>query len=207
MNIRLPIAAMPTHTPNRRTNNRAQLLLDAAASLFALKGYASTTVRDIAAAASMTPGAVYVHFPSKCDLLVEVYKEGVRRVTERIESATLGIHCPWKTLESALTAHLEAILDRSAYASVIIRVLPGDVQQAGPALAALRDGYESKFRRYVEALPLAPEIDNRLLRLLLLGALNHAPVWYSDQGAEPTRIAAAAVQLIRCGASSVEQAA
>jgi len=207
VNNRLPIAAMPVDTPTRRTNNRAQLLLDAAASLFALKGYASTTVRDIAAAASMTPGAVYVHFPSKCDLLVEVYKEGVRRVTERIESSTLGIHCPWKILESALTAHLEAILDRSAYAKVIIRVLPGDVGQAGPALAALRDGYESKFRRYVEALPLAPGIDSRLLRLLLLGALNHAPVWYSDQGEEPTGIAAAAVQLIRGGASSVEQVA
>ena len=111
---------MPVDTPTRRTNNRAQLLLDAAASLFALKGYASTTVRDIAAAASMTPGAVYVHFPSKCDLLVEVYKEGVRRVTERIESSTLGIHCPWKILESALTAHLEAILDRSAYAKTSV---------------------------------------------------------------------------------------
>ena len=88
-----------------------------------------------------------------------------------------------------------------------IQSLPGDVGQAGPALAALRDGYESKFRRYVEALPLAPGIDSRLLRLLLLGALNHTPVWYSAQGEEPTGIAAAAGQLSRGGASSGEQGA
>ena len=43
---------------------------------------------------------------------------------------------------------------------------------------------------------------HRLLPLLLVGALNHALVWYRDQG-EPTRIAA--VQLIRQGASSIEQ--
>ena len=42
----------------------------------------------------------------------------------------------------------------------------------------------------------------RLLPLLLLGALNHALVWYRDQG-EPIRIAA--VQLIRQGTTLIEQ--
>ena len=42
----------------------------------------------------------------------------------------------------------------------------------------------------------------RLLPLLLFGALNNAPVWYRAQGG-PIRIAA--VQLIRQGATSIEQ--
>ena len=48
----MPLAA-------RRANNRNDLLLDAAAGLFAAKGYRETTMRDIAAASGMLPGNTF----------------------------------------------------------------------------------------------------------------------------------------------------
>ena len=51
-----------------------QRLLDVAAELFIDRGYAAVSMRDIAAAAALTKGAVYGHFRSKGQLLVEVIR-------------------------------------------------------------------------------------------------------------------------------------
>jgi AcrR family transcriptional regulator len=49
-------------------------LLDVAAELFIERGYSAVSMRDIAAAARLTKGAVYGHFRSKGQLLVEVIR-------------------------------------------------------------------------------------------------------------------------------------
>lgn len=49
-------------------------LLSAAADVFAARGYSGTRVADIAAAAGVSNGALYAHFPSKADLLVEALR-------------------------------------------------------------------------------------------------------------------------------------
>jgi AcrR family transcriptional regulator len=49
-------------------------LLDVAARLFIERGYSAVSMRDIAAAAVLTKGAVYGHFRSKGQLLVEVIR-------------------------------------------------------------------------------------------------------------------------------------
>jgi AcrR family transcriptional regulator len=65
-----------------RSDNRLPLILDEAARLFREKGYAATSMRDIANAVDMLPGSLYYHFSAKEDLLVAVYEEGVRLITE-----------------------------------------------------------------------------------------------------------------------------
>jgi AcrR family transcriptional regulator len=49
-------------------------LLRAAADVFAERGYDGTRVADIAAAAGVSNGALYAHFPSKADLLVDALR-------------------------------------------------------------------------------------------------------------------------------------
>ncbi|MEO1059336.1 MAG: helix-turn-helix domain-containing protein, partial [Actinomycetota bacterium] len=53
-----------------RENNRSQMLLDAAAELFATQGYAATTVRDITSAIGMASGSSYYHFRTKAEMLL-----------------------------------------------------------------------------------------------------------------------------------------
>ena len=63
---------------------------------------------------------------------------------------------PWERLEAACVAHLEALLEESDYAQVVIRVQPADVPSVAARLVALRDGYERLFVDLVAELPLAP---------------------------------------------------
>ena len=48
---------------------RRQEILEAALSLFGVKGYNETTVQDIASAAEVATGTVYLHYSSKEDML------------------------------------------------------------------------------------------------------------------------------------------
>ncbi len=55
-------------------------LLRAAADVFAQRGYDGTRVADIAAAAGVSNGALYAHFTSKAELLVEALRAHGRRL-------------------------------------------------------------------------------------------------------------------------------
>lgn len=143
------------------------------------KGFSATSTRDIARISGMLPGSLYYHFSSKEDLLVAVYEEGVIRIGASVESALVSAGTdPWERLRAACTAHLGMLLGDSDYAHVIARVLPGDVPGAEDNLIALRQEYEARFTAIIDALPLAGTVDRSILRLMLIGAMNHAPVWF-----------------------------
>ena len=175
-------ATSPAHAPVPRADNRLPGLLDAAARRFAERGYAATTMRDIAEGAQMLPGSLYYHFPSKEHLLVAVYEAGVRELDEAVAAATARLTEPWARLEAACTAHLETILRDSDYAQVLIRVLPQDVPPVAERLADLRGQYETRWHTLLAALPLPPRTDRGAMRLMLLGALNWSRFWFSPEG-------------------------
>ena len=162
-------------------------MLEGAARVFRQKGFGITTMRDIAAATGMTAGSIYYHYPSKGDLLLAVYAEGVRRVTAAVQEALEPDGTPWEKLQRAITAHLQMMVgqtpDDAPFAGVFVQVLPHDFPpEHHEALIALRNGYEANFRALIDALPLKRGTDRRLLRLQLIGALNHVPQWYRPDG-------------------------
>ena len=183
-----------------RSNNRLEVLLGSAAELFSTRGYQATTMRDIAGKCGMLPGSIYYHYPNKEALLVAVYQEGVRRLTERVQAVLTTADEPWERLEKMLTTHIEMIIEPTAYASVIIRILPDNVPSVEAELIRLRDRYEVLLRDLVGALPLPPEVDRRLLRLFLIGAVNHVHVWHQPGGAGPADIAKELLRFFRCPA-------
>ena len=175
-------------TAQRQDNRRLQLL-DAAARLFRAHGYHATSMRDIAGAVGMLPGSIYYHFPSKDELLLTVYEEGVRRIAERVDAAVQAQRQPQQRLQAACIAHLEMLLDQSDYAQVVLRVVPDDTGPLQRRLVALRDQYEMRFKQLVAELELPPQVDRHYFRLLLLGALNWAQTWYRP-GADSPRVIA-----------------
>jgi len=187
--------SQPTRVP--RQDNRRIQLLDAAASLFAQNGFHGVSMRNIARATGMLAGSMYYHFPSKDDLLLATYEEGVRQLSERVDVACIDVDDPWARLEAACKAHAEILLDESDYAQVILSVFPRDVPAIAESLKPLRDGYEERFRQLVDALPLAPDVDRHALRLMLLGALNWSKIWYNPKRGSPSDIAAAMLTLLK----------
>lgn len=170
-----------------RSHNRHADLLWAAACVFRDKGYAQATMRDIAQASGMMAGSIYYHYAAKSDLLLAVYSEGVRLVSHAIDDVLASEVSPWIQFERALLNHLQMMLGTlpgaSPFASVFIQVQPHDFPaDRREALIALRHSYESKFKTLIARLPVKRGVDKSLLRLQVIGALNHVPIWYKPGG-------------------------
>ncbi len=75
-----PEQSMPKF--RRRAEARPDEVLDAALEQFMLKGFAATRVDDIARAAGLSKGAVYLYFPSKQALLEGLVQRAIVPIAE-----------------------------------------------------------------------------------------------------------------------------
>lgn len=85
MTTALPDGLFPQVKPEN-----ARRLVVAAMDAFAARGYHATTTRDIAAAAGMSPAALYVHFPSKSALLFAIARNGHEEALDLVRRAVAG---------------------------------------------------------------------------------------------------------------------
>jgi AcrR family transcriptional regulator len=103
------------HVKSRRTEyaelTRAALL-DAAARAFAERGFAATSVTEIAASARVTKGAVYHHFPDKRSLFEAVVQRCDEAAQQKVYDAVANhSDSPWDAAMAALEATLEVCSD------------------------------------------------------------------------------------------------
>jgi TetR/AcrR family transcriptional regulator, cholesterol catabolism regulator len=185
---------------NPHADSRLPKVLDEAARLFRTRGFEGTSVRDIARAVGILPGSLYCHFDTKEALLVAVYVKGVQQITDSVREAIAQASQPWDRLEAACVAHLEAILHDDDYAQVVVRVRPDDVPVAHESLIDLRNQYEALFAGLIKDLPLGRQADRRVMRLMLIGAMNWSQTWYRPGGRfNPRAIARKFIALLRQG--------
>jgi AcrR family transcriptional regulator len=86
-------------------------VLDAARSLFGRKGYAQTSVDEIADAARVTKGAVYHHFAGKEALFRAVHAEVEAEAQARALGAADPAEPPIDQIVAMMNAYLDAALD------------------------------------------------------------------------------------------------
>lgn len=87
-----------------------QVLLTTSLELFVRKGFAGTTVRDIARAARVSPGLMFHYFPSKDALLqahVRLMAGGIDSVAERLHSSTEPLQTFRELAETTLASFSE----------------------------------------------------------------------------------------------------
>src|SRR5689334_4804588 len=77
---------MPTRRALAKQQTRAKVLA-AARRLFSEHGYEGATIRDIAAAAGMSTGAVFANFSDKSDLFREIMSDDMTALAEAMRDA------------------------------------------------------------------------------------------------------------------------
>jgi AcrR family transcriptional regulator len=173
-------------------------LIIAAARVLGERGYEGATLSRICAAAGILPGSLYHHFKSKEDLFVTVHAEGFKQLNEAVDSALAAApKDPWSRLEAACAAHLTLLVGSPDVSLVTGTSL---FHTAPPALQRRlnrdRDAYEARYAGLIGELHLRPQVDLKLLRLNLLGALNWTRMWYRPGKLDPKRLAHHLVQVL-----------
>lgn len=103
--------------PDRRARHREQVrreILEAAGKLFAEQGYEAVSVRKIAQKIDYSPGAIYLYFQDKADLLNQLCEDTFARLIEHIERQTDGHHKPLEGLLRGTRAYIDFGLEHPA---------------------------------------------------------------------------------------------
>ncbi|MEV0334278.1 TetR/AcrR family transcriptional regulator [Nocardia sp. NPDC050717] len=144
--------------------NREDLLTGARACLFD-KGYARTTVRDIAAAAGVSMAAIGYHFGTKEALLTEALAEATREWGAELAAALARVPDsstdPWQRFADRWDAALATVATHHGLWSATFEALAhpdvraqlaGNLEEARAGLAALFDGVDENDTRGSGAL-------------------------------------------------------
>ena len=168
----------------RDEGNRRQDLLQHAARLFRLQGYAATTTRDIAAAAGMRAGSPFYHFENKAALLFAVMEQGMRAALQRQAAALQAVPAraaPKTLLRALVRAHFDVLLGPgSDFIPVMLYEWRSLSEAQRHDISTLQRDYEAAWADVLQALAAAGSIraDARVARLMMLGALNWSVQWY-----------------------------
>nr|WP_123023187.1 TetR/AcrR family transcriptional regulator [Mycolicibacterium stellerae] len=164
-------------------------ILDAAAEAFMVRGFANTTIDDIADELGATKGLIYYHFRSKFDIFLAVYEEGMRRVRERVEPYVGAPGTGRQRLVAMSIAHLENLMTELGYHHVVHQgvryqgstALKARQRDQLTALNELRRAYEHMFGRVISegiADGSLRRVDEALATRTLLTNLNAVDIWY-----------------------------
>jgi len=192
-----------------RTRHR---ILNAAAHVLSVKGYAGTRLSDVAEYAELQAPAIYYYFPSRDDLIEEVMYAGIAAMREHLRGAldALPQHTsPIEKILAAVEAHLRHELELSDYASASIR----NAGQIPDRLRARQLKEEAAYGRIWRRLfddarthgQLRRDLDARLAQLLVIGALNWSAEWFDPRRSSVDTIVSNAQVLVRNGLSPVRK--
>lgn len=84
----------------------ADRILDSAEALFAARGFAGTSVRDIANAVGLNPASLYNHFANKEALYEAVLERGIRPLVDALEEAAKSETVDASAIIGAVMEHL-----------------------------------------------------------------------------------------------------
>jgi AcrR family transcriptional regulator len=102
---------MARRTQAERTDATTAQLVEAAARLFGQDGYAATSIDAVAAAAGLTKGAAYHHFPTKAALFRVVFVRELERITAALDQVAATENDSWTALRRGCRTFLEHCLD------------------------------------------------------------------------------------------------
>jgi AcrR family transcriptional regulator len=165
---------------------RRRQIEDVASALFSSRGYAATSMRDIAGALDLRGASLYAHIPSKEAVLAAIVEEAaeafhaaVRPVAERPGPAA-------QRLREMIAAHVRVVTGGRERAKVFLFewTFLGEGRRA--AVTRSRSAYQGYFERVVAEGVAAGELeapDPRLAAVFILSAMNAVAHWYRPDGA------------------------
>lgn len=181
----------------RRTKEEAAItreqLLDAALVSFAKKGYAGTTLDDIAGLADITRGAIHWHFGSKAELFNTLVRERYKRVAQRFWNGSMKGGTPLQVLRTTLErwisypeedADFKAILELVLLKSEVGPGLEEGLEERIQGMHSTQQHFAALIQQGTKSGEIRPEVDPEKAALAALGLVNGVvSIWILDPAA------------------------
>ncbi len=193
---------------SQRTRAR---ILDAAAHVLSARGFAGTRLNVVAEYAQLQAPAIYYYFASREDLIEEVMYCGISDMKRHLQQTLDDLPPETSAIEriaAAIEAHLRHELELSDYTTASIR----NSGQIPEHLRSRQMQEEAAYGRiwkqlFTDAIAdgeLRDDVDPRIARLLVMGALNWAAEWWKPGRGSLDTVVSTAQALLRTGLAPIE---
>ena len=185
-------------------DKRREAILDAAAGLYARKGFPGASVAELASACSTSKSLIYHYFPSKDDILYAVMVEHLDALTEAAETA-----CATGSADDRLRKLTVAFMRLYASAQNHHKVLLNELDCLP---ADRRTEVVAKQRRIIAAAEaVIAEIGSggaaKVNTMLFFGMINWTHTWFDPAGPfMPEALALRVVEIMQRGVTPQVQA-
>jgi AcrR family transcriptional regulator len=172
---------------SRQRANRDEVL-DAAAEAFIERGYAATSIDDVADRLGCTKGRVYHYFRTKGELFLGVHRKALDMAIDAVAPLAEGSGTALERLQEMASAHAMLMMQEHSYMRLAVQhaemalALEGRTpRQALLDVFALRQKYEGYFEDVIAegvTSGVFREVNPNLMAKAGLGSLNWISVWY-----------------------------
>lgn len=168
-----------------KTHARSAEVHGTAARIFHEKGYAATSIQEIADAVGILKGSLYYYMESKEDLLFHL----IRDVHDDLLALRNGARSDGSVLDrlrALVKAHIAYVTENMVRVSVFLNDFRHLSPERQKVIIVERDRYERHIRDLLkegqENGEVDPGLDPKLGALAVLGMLNWIHLWYRPTG-------------------------
>jgi AcrR family transcriptional regulator len=166
-------------------HTRREQIEEVASALFSDRGYAATSMRDIAGALDLQGGSLYAHVPSKEAVLASIVQQAADRFHAAVRPIAQGPGTAAERLLRMVHAHVNVVAAGRERATVFLFEWTFLSPERREAVARARDDYEGYFSRVIAEGMAAGELaarDPRVAAVFILSAMNGLAHWYRSDG-------------------------
>jgi AcrR family transcriptional regulator len=164
---------------------KKQEILRSAAAVLVEKGYQGTTMEEIAAKLLMTKGSMYYYFKNKDDLLYQCHLMIMELCLEGIEKVVNNDSSPIEKLRNAIKEHILLATSEKSMFMALAKPNHNFSDEQLKEVLELRKIYSQYFDRIINEgieKQVFENVDVKMVRLIILGALNWIQEWYDQNG-------------------------
>jgi AcrR family transcriptional regulator len=199
--------------PDSKSARTRERILDAAAHVLSVKGYAGMRLADVAEYAELQAPAIYYYFSSREDLIEEVMWAGIAEMRAQLASVLEKVPAETSPIDRILIAvetHLRHELEISDYTTASIRnagQLPDKLRARQLAeTAEYGKIWRKLIKDAVDAGQIRSDLDRYMAQMLVLGALNWAVEWWTPVRGSLEKVVSNAQSFVLSGLSPQTEA-
>jgi AcrR family transcriptional regulator len=165
--------------------NRKEQIIDAAALLFKQKGYASTTMRDLATELGIEAASIYHHIKSKEELLEGICFDMANKFISNAKEVNDIYFNAEEKLRLAIKLHIETITENQNQSAVFLSEWRNLSEPKHTLFKQLRQQYENQFTIILmdgENEDIFDQVDKKFAVLSILSTINFVNEWYKPDG-------------------------
>lgn len=169
----------------RKAAKKKEDILRSASSVISRQGFHKTTMEDIAAELLMTKGSLYYYFKNKEELLFHCHDLILTGAMELIEDIYQEDISSVEKMKKAIKAHLDIAIQEKEIFNLIVKPEQIFSEENIEDIVNKRDVYAGLFDKIIAQGAERGEFhlrQQKMARMIILGATNWIQVWYSDKG-------------------------